>query len=105
MATYDFVAGTTAPIDFQLLENGVPIDLSTITVALLLEDRTGTTVSAGSVSILSATLGKVRLIPTDTTTFDASKGPYYARWKLTDGTGKISYVPTSNRDVWNIVGQ
>lgn len=106
MPTYDIVEGTTAPIDFQLLESGAPIDLTFITPSLLLEDCTGTVVtSPGVVSVQDATLGKVRLVPTDTTVFDGTKGPYSARWKLIDGTGKISFVPTSIRDIWNIIGQ
>lgn len=106
MAKYDIVDGTTAVIQFQLLEEGAAINLTGVTVSLLLSDRTGTTVtSPGTVVITDAATGKVQLTPTGTTTFVADNGPYYARWKLTDGGGKISYVPTALRDVWNIVGQ
>ena len=106
MATYDIVVGTTNDIKFQLLDNGAPIDLTGITVTLLLEDRTGTTVaSPGTVSVTDATNGKVSLTPTNATVFVSANGPYYARWKLVDFTGKIGFVPSSTRDVWQLIGQ
>lgn len=104
--TYDIVEGTSGPLEFQLLENGVAIDLTTITVTLLLEDRTGTTVSSpGTVTVTDAMTGKVTLTPTNTAVFVASSGPYFARWKLTTTTPTVFYVPSSNRDTWAIVGQ
>lgn len=106
MAAYDIVQGTTNNLQFQLLENGAAINLTGITVTLLLEDRTGTTVtSPGTVSVVDATTGKVQLAPTNATVFDPTKGPYYARWQLTDGGGLISFVPSSTRDTWNLVGK
>lgn len=93
-------------LQFQLIENGTAIPLTNITVTLLLEDRTGTPVaSPGTVTIVDTVNGKVQFAPTSTTVFVATLGPYYARWKLTDSGGLISYVPSSIRDVWNIVGQ
>src|SRR3990167_7906580 len=105
MASYDIVEGTTTDIEFQLLESGSAINLTTVTVTLLLADRTGAAVSSpGTVAVTNAAQGKVKLTPTDGTVFNPTKGPYYARWKLTNASGKVSYVPTSSiRDVWNIV--
>lgn len=106
MSVYDVVEGTSNVLQFQLIENGAAIPLTNITVTLLLEDRTGAAiVSPGTVTIVDAINGKVQFAPTSTLVFVASLGPYYARWKLTDGSGLISYVPSSIRDVWNIVGQ
>lgn len=103
--TYDIVEGTTNVLQFQLIENGTAIPLTNVTVTLLLEDRTGTAVPApGTVTITDVTNGKVQFAPTNSSVFVATAGPYYARWKLTDGSGLIGFVPTSNRDVWNIVG-
>lgn len=105
MAMYDIVEGTTNVLQFQLIENGTAIPLTNITVTLLLEDRTGTVVSSpGTVTITDATNGKVQFAPTNAAVFVATLGPYYARWKLTDGSNLIGYVPTSNRDLWNIIG-
>lgn len=102
---YDIVAGTTDVIQFQLIENGEAINLTSITVALLLEDWTGTAVSSpGTISVIDALNGKIQLAPTNSSVFVASAGPYYARWSLTASGGLVSYVPSSNRDIWNIVG-
>lgn len=103
--TYDIVETTTHAIKFQLLEDLVPIDVTGCTVTLLLTDRSGTTVAApGAVTVVDSTSGTVQFVPTDATIFVATASPYYARWKIVDGSGKISFVPTSNKDVWNIVG-
>lgn len=105
MANYTIVAGTTTALRFQLLEAGSPINLLGCTVDLLLADRTGTTVaSPGTVSITDSDNGKVELVPTDASVFVATNSPYTARWKITDASTKISYVPTGHRDVWEIVG-
>jgi len=102
---YTIVAGTTSDIRFQLLEAGSPINLLACTVDLLLSDRFGTAiVSPGTVTVTDTAEGKVQLTPSNTLVFDSTKSPYTARWKITDGSGKISYVPTGPRDIWEIVG-
>jgi hypothetical protein len=105
LAIYDIVEGSTNDLNFQLLDNGAPIDLTGITVTLLLENRKGAQVpSPGTVAIVTVDEGKVKLTPTNSNVFVAENGPYYARWKLVDDFNKVSYVPSSNRDVWQIVG-
>lgn len=104
--TYDIVAGTTTPLQFQLIEAGASIDLTVITVTLLLNDRLGNTVfNPGTVSIVDSANGKIKFTPSNASVFNPAFGPYYARWVLTDGSGLVGYVPTTVRDVWNIVGQ
>jgi hypothetical protein len=56
------------------------------------------------VTIIDEDEGKVQLTPASTSVFDATKSPYTARWKIVDGSTKISYVPTGHRDIWEIVG-
>jgi hypothetical protein len=104
---YDIVEGTSDSLQFQLLENGSPIDLSLITVSLLLSDRLGNAVTTpGTVSIVDAANGKVQFTPTSLSTFAAVNGPCHARWKLTNNlSGAVGYVPTTTRDIWNIQGQ
>jgi hypothetical protein len=105
MSHYKIIAGTTAPLRFQLLEAGAPIDLTGSTVTLLLSDKTGATVtSPGTVTVTTAVDGKVELAPTDVNVFVAANGPYLARWKVVDVGAKIYYVPTGPRDVWEING-
>jgi hypothetical protein len=104
--TYDIVAGTTTPLQFQLIEAGAVIDLTSITVTLLLNDRIGNTVfGAGTVTITDAPNGKIQFTPASNSIFTTALGPYYARWVLTTAGGLVGYVPTTIRDVWNIVGQ
>lgn len=105
MAHYQIIEGTTSAIRFQLLEAGSAIDLTGATVTLLLSDKTGTTVSSpGTVTVTTASEGKVQLEPASISTFSALLSPYSARWKIVDGTGKIYYVPTGPRDVWEVIG-
>lgn len=102
---YLIVAGTTSDLRFQLLEAGSPINLLACTVGLLLSDRAGNTVSSpGTVTITDVSEGKVQLAPASASVFDSTKSPYTARWQITDGAGKKSYVPTGPRDIWEIVG-
>lgn len=103
---YDIVEGSSNNIQFQLLESGTAINLTGFTVTLLLDNRAGIAVAApGTVTIIDAVNGKVQLAPTNTAVFVATAGPYYARWKIVDGSGKVSFVPSSTRDTWNIIGQ
>jgi hypothetical protein len=102
---YTIIAGTTSDLNFQLLEAGSPINLLGCTVALLLSDRKGNTIaSPGTVSITDSANGKIKLAPTDTSVFVSDNGPYTARWKITDASTKVLYVPTGPRDIWEIIG-
>ncbi len=98
------VGGTTTALTFQLLEAGVPINLTGITVSLTLEASDGTAVTtAAKVATVSATLGTVSFTPA-LADLSSLLSPYTARWKLTaDVGGAISYVPTGYRDIWNVV--
>lgn len=105
MANFVIVAGTTSNLRFQLLEAGSPINLLGCTVTLLLSDRSGVTItSPGTITITDSDLGKVQLAPTSASVFVSANSPYTARWKITDASTKVSYVPTGPRDIWEIVG-
>lgn len=105
MALYVIIEGATKAIRVQLLEAGLPIDLTDCAVELLITDRYGITIdNPGVVSVIDDFNGKVQLLPASDITFDASKSPYLVRWKIIDSDDLISYVPTGHRDNWNIVG-
>jgi hypothetical protein len=99
-------AGTTTPLRFQLLEDGVPVDLSGMTVTLLLQDRLGAVVATTAmVTVVSATTGQVDFTPSTVGFFTVANGPYHARFKLVNSTGGVSYVPNGLRDRWTIVAE
>ncbi|HHT9120343.1 MAG TPA: BppU family phage baseplate upper protein [Candidatus Hypogeohydataceae bacterium YC41] len=85
-------ATSQAPIDFQLLDGGNPIDLTGFTVELRLSDNTGatksfnTTDSPAKLAVVDAVNGKLRLFP-DTPDF-ASATIYYGFFWIIDGSGK-----------------
>lgn len=98
--------GVTTPLRFQLLDDGVPIDLSGMTVTLLLQDRLGAVVSTnGMVTVVTATAGLVDFTPSSTAFFTVANGPYHARFKLVSATGAISFVPNGVRDRWIVAAQ
>lgn len=99
---YTITEKHTAPLGFQLLEGGSPLPLTGVTVAILITDNRGTVISTGNVTITDAANGKVAWTPGGTADLVAANSPYQVRWKLTDGSGKIKYVPSGLRDVWEI---
>lgn len=99
-------AGTTVPLRFQLLDDGVPIDLSGQTVTLLLHDRTGTVVVTTSmVTITDAAAGQVDFTPSTTGFFTVANSPYHAKFKLVNSLGQVSYVPNGLRERWTITAE
>ena len=103
MATiYNLVEGWTDPIDCILIADGSALNLTGITVAVVAYDASNAPLTlTGSVSIPSASLGQVRFSPSAGDLVN-SKSPMRIRWKLTDGAGKIRYVPNAEPDRWNV---
>lgn len=98
--------GITTPLRFQLLDDGVPIDLSGMTVTLLLQDRLGAVVSTTAmVTVVTASTGRVDFTPSSAAFFTVANSPYLARFKLVSATGGISFVPNGLRDRWTVAAQ
>lgn len=88
------VEGWSAPMDFQLMSDGVVQDLSGMSVEGVARNRYEQSVNlTGDVTILDATDGQVRLIP-DTGDFASTDSPYELRFKITDGASQIAYWPS-----------
>lgn len=106
MATTEFVEGWSDPVDFTLLADGVAINLTGITVSLVATNaKTLTPLTvAGSVSVPNAAAGQVRYSPVISTDalFLETNSPVRIRWKLTDGTNRVRYVPNQKPDQWVI---
>lgn len=90
----EFVEGWTGPLDFQLLNDGVAQDLTSMTVTGQARTRLATTVDLSSdVTVLSATAGTVRLTP-DAVDFDNAFSPYELRFKVVDATTAVVFFPS-----------
>lgn len=81
--TVDIVEGWNAAVDFRLVSDGSPQDLTGLTVKGQGYDRLGNAVDlTGDISVTGATSGRVRLVP-DTQDFLISGSPYELRFYAT----------------------
>jgi hypothetical protein len=104
MAVFKVIEGWTGPLDFQLKADGaVPAGtLAGMTVTLVLVDANGAAVDmTGKIAVTDAANWKVRYNPAGPDLVFA-KGPYLARWKVTDGAGKVVFFPNDEADVWQV---
>lgn len=96
------VEGWTGPLDFTLTANGVAIDGTGASVALVLASRNGGIVPmAGKVAWLVQASGTVRVQPA-AADLKADQSPYDARFKVTDSGGKVTFYPNGPPDVWTV---
>lgn len=96
----DLTAGQTEPIDYLLEADGAPVNLSGMTVELVLHRPNGDLVDvAGDVTTEDAAAGRVRYSPDAA---DLAPGHYLARWKVTDGGGKVGYFPRGAPLAWSV---
>ena len=88
------VEGWSAPLDFQLLNDGSPQSLTSMTLTGVAYNRVGLAVDLSSdVTVLDATAGTVRLTP-DTGDFVVSGSPYDVRFKIVDNSTQAAYFPS-----------
>lgn len=98
----EVVEGWTGPIDVQLQADGIPPNLTGATVDLILKGKDDNAVTtSGNVTIIDAGAAKVRYLP-DAADLVAAKSPYRARYKVTDGIGKIVFFPSDRPDAWKV---
>lgn len=96
------VEGQTEPIIHQLLNEGEPFLIQGMTVELVLQKKDGTAIStSGKTTNLddgtAPNKGKVKYSP-DAADLTKAGSPYYVRWKVTDGAGKIAFWSNSAAD-------
>lgn len=95
--------GTTVDLNYQLLNNGAAYDLTGMTPALQLVDKRGQAVSPGTVSLVTASEGKIKIAP-DGTTWRKADSPYRGAFKVTDGSSKVEFWPNGDAVLeWVIV--
>jgi baseplate upper protein BppU len=97
------VEGTTVPLQFQLLQNGAPLNVAGTTITLLLTGSDRVPIQNGPVTIIDGLNGKVQYAP-NPSDLSSLKSPYLARFKIVDVNGNAQYVPSGYRDEWNVVG-
>ncbi len=102
--THIIPEGTTEPQDFQLIADGVNLDATGLTLGLRIDDRNGVPVTlTGSFAFLNDASGTVRVL-LDAVDLPLNKSAYQVRWSITDGSGKIAFIPNGrDPDVWQIV--
>ena len=94
----ELTEGWTGPLPFTLKADGNPVDLTGMTVELILTDTNGSQVNtAGLVTVTTATSGLVAYAPARTD-LTASGSPFAVRFKVTDGSAKVVYFPNGQAD-------
>lgn len=102
MEITDVVEGWTGDLDYQLKADGVIVNLTGMTVVLVLTDKDGTAVTTtGNITVFDAVNGKVRYRP-DATDLVAAKSPYTMHWKVTDGASRDVFFPNGAADVLKV---
>lgn len=102
MAGVELVAGWTGPLDFQLLADGAPQNLTGMAVEMLLKTSGGDIIdTSGDLALLDAPAGKVRFSP-DPADLVATASPLVSRFKVTDGLGKVVFFPSGEPDDWKV---
>lgn len=96
------VEGWTERVKYTLTADGVAVNLTGMTVTLLLYDKDKIPFAyGGSSGIVTAASGIVYFDPLASDLLDAN-APYYARWKVVDGAGKVSFFPNSFAERWTV---
>jgi uncharacterized phiE125 gp8 family phage protein len=96
------VEGHTGVIDETLKSNGEAVNLTGMTVELVLQTALGALVdTAGDVTVPTPAEGVVRYTP-DAADLLATQTPHVARWKVTDGNGRVVFFPSDAGEVWEV---
>jgi uncharacterized phiE125 gp8 family phage protein len=96
------VEGHTGVIDETLKSNGEAVNLTGMTVELVLQTAVGALVdTADDVTVPTPAEGIVRYTP-DAADLLATQTPHVARWKVTDGNGHVVFFPSDAGEVWEV---
>lgn len=103
-ALTEVVEGWTQALPFRLDADGVPVDLTGMTVAIVLKNAQGTTINASTsgITVTSATGGVVEYLPSTSGDFYAAGTPYRVRFKVTDALSKTVYFPNVDPDLLKV---
>lgn len=97
------VEGWTGALPFTLLADGSPVDLTGLTVQIVLKNDAGTIVKDTSVGITvtGSTAGQLEYAPSTSTgdLFLATQGPYRLRFRVVDALSKKAFFPNDEEDL------
>lgn len=97
--THTIVEGTEEPQDFQLLDDGVALVGTGLTLGIEFRETTAG-VEDVSVAWLDQATGTVRASGIE----NLARGTYHVRFTLTDSGGNVGYAPNGvGSDEWRVV--
>lgn len=96
----EVVEGWTGALPFTLKADGVAVDLTGMTVSIVLKDALGTSInnSTSGVTVTGSTSGLVEYAPTSSD-FVAANTPYKVRFRVVDALAKTVYFPNVDEDL------
>ncbi len=96
----EIVEGWTGALPFTLNADGVAVDLTGLTVQIVLKDCNNTVVqdSTANLTVSSSGTGYVSFSPSSSQ-FLAAKTPYKIRFRVTDALTKQVYFPNVDEDL------
>jgi hypothetical protein len=94
------VEGWTGSLTFTLRADGDAVDITGLTVQIVLSDCHRRTVvdSSSGVTVTDSTAGTVEYAPSSSD-FSARLSPYRVRFRLIDTSSKIVYFPNGDHDL------
>ena len=97
------VEGWTGALPFTLKADGTAVDLTGLTVRIVLKNAAGTVVknTSSGVTVTGTTSGQVEYSPATSSgdLFLASQTPYKVRFSVTDALSKIVYFPNDEEEL------
>lgn len=97
------VEGWTGALPFTLKADGVPIDLTGLTVRIILKSADGTVVknTTSGVTVTGSTSGQLEYAPSSSSgdLFLVSQEPYRVRFSVTDSTPRTVYFPNDEEEL------
>jgi len=99
----DVVEGWTGALPFTLKADEVPVDLTGMTVYIVLRDNRGATVkdSTAGITVTGSTAGQLEYAPSSSD-FAAARTPYRVRFRVKDALTKVVYFPNEDEDLVSV---
>lgn len=97
------VEGWTGALPFTCLADGSPVDLTGLTLNIIVKNQAGTIVkqSSSGITVTASTAGQWEYSPSSSSgdLFLASQTPYRVRLKVTDAQSKSVYFPNDEESL------